>query len=63
MSRSNKDLEELKLQMQALIATTEYFRTSIEDVDRTTEHFRTVYHSFYQDAKRELEAAKKHAGT
>jgi inhibitor of KinA sporulation pathway (predicted exonuclease) len=65
MSRSNKDLEELKLQQQAILMMLEHMFADINAAyyDSPMLVFRERYQNFYEDAKRELEAAKKHAGT
>lgn len=64
MSHTNKDLEELKLQQQATVMMLEHMFVDINASYYTSPIavFRDRYKNFYEDAKRELEAAKKHAG-
>jgi hypothetical protein len=63
MQNPGKSLEELKLQLQSALMLMEYLYDLKSNEPNAKARFQALHQSFYEDAKRELEDAKRHAGT
>jgi hypothetical protein len=53
------EIEEMKLQLQAALMLMEYVFDLKTDDPNAKARIRALYQSFYEDARRELEAAKR----
>jgi hypothetical protein len=53
------EIEEVKLQLQAALMLMEYIFDLKSDDPKAKARIQALYQSFYEDAKRELEAARR----
>lgn len=58
-NQTKKELRELKLQLQSALMLMEYLYKLKNDGESAS--FQALHLSFYEDAKRELESAERHA--